>query len=56
MAGCAMIVSCAPVTLSKCRTDYIYDGDKVQSEYRECITQTPEKMPPVHLKHQELYE
>ena len=52
----AVCISCAPVTISKCIKDYKYDGDKVQNEYSECITQTPEKMPPLHLKHQELYE
>ena len=56
VVGGAVVVSCSPVTVSKCVKDYTYDGDKIQSEYRECITQTPEKMPPIHLKHQELYE
>jgi hypothetical protein len=48
--------ACAPVTLSKCIKEYKYSGDKITSEYSECITQTPEKTTPVHLKHQELYE
>ena len=52
----AMSISCTPVTISKCITDYNYDGDVLRKEYKECITQTPEKMPAVHLKHQELYE
>lgn len=52
----AVCVSCAPVTMSKCIKDYKYDGAKVLSEYSECVTQTPEQMPPLHLKHQELYE
>ena len=51
-----IFISCAPVTISKCITDYTYDGDKVRNEYTECIGQTPEKMPPIQLKHQELYE
>jgi hypothetical protein len=50
------LMSCAPITISKCIKDYKYDGDKVSSEYTECITQTPEKTPPIHMKHQELYE
>lgn len=50
------LVSCSPVTLSKCHKDYKYNGDKLISEYTECITQTPEKTTPIHLKHQELYE
>lgn len=49
-------VSCAPVTLQKCVKEYKYNGDKVTSEYTECLSQTPEKNSPVHLKHQELYE
>ena len=51
-----VFISCAPITISKCIKNYKYDGDKVQSEYTECVNQTPEKMPPIHLKHQELYE
>jgi hypothetical protein len=49
-------VSCAPVTLTKCIEDYKYNGDKLIMKSSECVTQTPEKMPPLHLKHQELYE
>ena len=48
--------ACAPVTLQKCVKEYKYNGDKVTSEYTECLSQTPEKTTPVHLKHQELYE
>ena len=48
--------ACAPVTLQKCVKEYKYNGDKVTSEYTECLSQTPEKTSPVHLKHQELYE
>ncbi len=49
-------VGCSPVSISKCVTEYTYDGDKVVMEYEECITQTPEKRLPIHLQHQELYE
>ncbi len=51
------VMSCAPVTLQKCIVDHKYDASgKIQSTYSECITQTPEKTAPVHLKHQELYD
>jgi len=50
------LTSCAPVTISKCVEDYRYNGDKVISIYKECITQTPERIPPIHLRHKELYE
>lgn len=49
-------VGCSPVSISKCQKEFAYEGDKVVSEYEECITQTPEKRLPIHLKHQELYE
>ena len=51
-----ILAACSPVTIQKCHKEYKYDGDKIMSEYTECLTQTPEKMLPVHLKHQELYE
>lgn len=47
---------CSPVKISKCITEYSYEGDKIVEEYTECIEQTPEKRLPIHLKHQELYE
>ncbi|MBA4349597.1 MAG: hypothetical protein C0415_06395 [Thermodesulfovibrio sp.] len=50
------LISCAPVTISKCAEDYKYSGDKVISVYKECVAQTPERIPPLHLKHKELYE
>jgi hypothetical protein len=53
---CFVLAACSPVTISKCHKEYKYDGDKVKSEYTECLTQTPEKTLPIHLKHQELYE
>jgi len=49
-------LGCSPVKISKCVTEYSYEGDKVSQEYTECIEQTPEKRLPVHLTHQELYE
>ena len=49
-------MSCSPVTIQKCVKDYKYDGDKLKSEYTECVVQTPDKLPPLHLKHQELFE
>ena len=52
-----VMFACAPVNIQKCYTDYKYGNDgKVQSEYKECITQVPERMPPIHLKHQDLYQ
>lgn len=48
--------SCAPVTISKCTEDYKYSGDKLINTYKECITQQPESLPPLHLRHKELYE
>lgn len=51
------LASCAPVTVQKCYEEYKYTEDgKVKQRYKECITQVPEKMPPIHLKHQDLYE
>jgi hypothetical protein len=52
----AFCIGCSPVKVSKCVTEYSYEGDKVVDEYTECIEQTPEKRLPIHLKHQELYE
>jgi hypothetical protein len=52
----SLVMSCAPVTITKCIEEYRYDGDKIKSKYKECVTQTPEKMPPIHLKHQELVQ
>ncbi|OQB56767.1 MAG: hypothetical protein BWX99_00389 [Deltaproteobacteria bacterium ADurb.Bin151] len=51
-----LLMSCSPVTIQKCVKDYKYDGDKLKSEYTECVVQTPDKLPPLHLKHQELFE
>ena len=51
------LVACAPVTVQKCYKDYKYDENgKLKQEYNECITQVPEKMPPLQLKHKDLYE
>lgn len=51
------VSACAPVTIQKCQKDFKYDSNgKVLGEYTECITQTPEKTLPIHIKHQELYE
>jgi len=52
----ALVMSCSPVTLQKCIHDYSYDGDRIKSIYSECVTQTPEKLPPIHLRHQELVQ
>jgi|GEM_PF-1873106 len=52
-----VISACAPVTIQKCQKDLKYDSNgKLIGEYSECITQTPEKTLPIHIKHQELYE
>lgn len=51
-----LIMACMPITIEKCTTDYTYRDDKVASEYKECITQVPEKIPPIHLKHADMYE
>jgi len=51
------LAACAPVTVQKCYTDYKYDENgKMKQEYKECISQVPEKMPPLQLKHKDLYE
>ena len=51
------LTSCAAVTVQKCYEEYRYGEDgKLKQLYKECITQVPEKMPPIHLKHQDLYE
>ena len=51
------LISCAPAQLEKCVTEFSYDSNgKVSKEYKECITQTPSKVMPINLKHQELYE
>ena len=44
-----LLMSCSPVTIQKCVKDYKYDGDKLKSEYTECVVQTPDKLPPLHL-------
>lgn len=52
-----MLTACAPVTVQKCYKDYKYDeSGKIKQEYSECISQVPEKMPPLQLKHKDLYE
>ena len=56
MLLCGILAACSPVTIQKCHKEYKYDGDKIKSVYTECLTQTPEKTLPIHLKHQELYE
>ncbi|MFA4828244.1 MAG: hypothetical protein WC855_06475 [Thermodesulfovibrionales bacterium] len=48
--------ACAPTVVSKCRTDYAYEGDKIKSTYQECITQNPGDKPHITLKHQELFD
>jgi hypothetical protein len=54
VAGC---VAPVPVHITKCIKDYKYDDkNRITSEYSECINQTPEKVAPMHLKHQELYD
>lgn len=47
--------ACAPTVISKCHKDYVYEGDKLKSEYQECITQHPGSKPNMTMKHQELY-
>jgi hypothetical protein len=51
------LASCAKASIQKCYEEYRYGDDgKLKQQYKECITQEPERMPPVHLKHQDLYE
>ena len=47
--------ACAPVLISKCQKDIVYDpAGKAIGEYTECVNQTPNSLPPVHLRHDEL--
>lgn len=48
--------ACAPTVVSKCRTDYAYEGDKIKSTYQECISQNPGDKPHITLKHKELFD
>lgn len=48
--------ACAPTNISKCRTDYAYEGDKIKSTYQECVTQNPGDKPHITLKHTELWD
>jgi hypothetical protein len=51
------MLSCAPVSIQKCYKEYTYGQDgKVAKEYNECVTQVPERLPPLHLKNKDLYE
>jgi hypothetical protein len=53
----AFMLSCAPVSVQKCYSEFTYGQDgKVVKEYKECLTQVPERLPPVHLKNKDLYE
>lgn len=53
----AVLLSCAPVQVEKRYTEYYYDKEgKLVKEYTESVVQTPERMPPIHLKNQDLYE
>lgn len=52
-----VLLSCAPVQVEKRYTEYYYDKEgKLVKEYTESVVQTPERMPPIHLKNQDLYE
>ncbi|MDO9289514.1 MAG: hypothetical protein Q7T83_12085 [Thermodesulfovibrionales bacterium] len=48
--------ACAPTVVSKCRTDYAYEGDKIKSTYTECISQHPGDKPVISFKHQDLFD
>ncbi len=51
------LAACTPVTIQKCIKEYEYGKDgKLVQEYSECISQQPEKVMPIHIKHKELYE
>lgn len=54
---CLSVISCAPIYIEKCYYETKYDaaGHEV-GKYSECIKQQPESMPPIHLKHKDLYE
>jgi len=58
MAVMVMLYGCGtPVGITKCQKDFTYLPDgKVKTEYQECISQTPEKLDPIHLKNKELYQ
>ena len=65
MKRCCIVLLCvlflsscySKVTIEKCYEEYRYGEDgKLKQQYKECITQVPEKMPPIRLKHQDLYE
>jgi hypothetical protein len=49
-------IACAPTVISKCHKDYFYEGDKLKSEYQECITQNPGQKSHMTMKHQELFD
>lgn len=49
------LVSCAPSAISKCYTEYTYEGDKVKTQYVECINQS-QKLMEIDLKNKDLYE
>ena len=48
--------ACAPTNISKCRTDYAYEGDKIKSTYQECVAQNPGSKSNITLKHNELFD
>ena len=53
----AFMLSCAPVNVTKCYKEFTYGQDgKVVKEYNECVTQVPERLPPLHLRNKDLYE
>jgi hypothetical protein len=58
MMSYLLLVACGtPVGIQKCYTDYNYYQDgKVKQEYKECVSQTPEKMPAINPKHKDLLE
>jgi hypothetical protein len=51
------VSACSPVQVSKCAKEIVYDqAGKAISEYNECVTQSPNSLPPIHLRHQELLQ
>lgn len=56
IAVLAFTASCVPTTVSKCHTDKKYEGDKVVSEYTECINQQAGDRRPVTIKNKYLFE
>ena len=59
IAGAIALVvpACSPVQVEKCTKEIVYDqAGKAITEYSECVRQSPNSLPPIHLRHQELLQ